>query len=135
MGIPILLWQCAMKLQFNYKYGLVAALILCVEIFIALKVHDSFIRPFAGDCLVVILIYTFIKTFTNISVVNALGIVLGFAILIEFTQLVHLTTILGLKSNNYLTIILGNTFSFLDICMYLLGSALVLGFEFGFNRK
>lgn len=135
MEIPIPLWQCAMKLQFNYKYGIVATLILCVEIFIALKVHDSFIRPFVGDCLVVILIYTFIKTFTNITVVNALGIVLGIAILIEFTQLVHLTTILGLKSNNFLTIILGNTFSFLDIGMYLLGGALVLGFEFGFNRK
>ncbi len=124
-----------MKLRFNYKYGIITALIIGIEIFIALKVHDSFIRPFAGDCLVVILIYTFIKTFVDISVKKAVGIVLALAVFIEFTQLVHLTTLMGLKSNNFLTAILGNTFSFPDICMYLLGGALVLGLEFIINRK
>ena len=37
--------------------------VLAVEVFIALYVHDSFVRPYLGDVLVVVVIYFFLRIF------------------------------------------------------------------------
>lgn len=37
--------------------------IFCIEVFIALYVRDSFIRPYMGDALVVVLVYSFVRIF------------------------------------------------------------------------
>lgn len=37
--------------------------LLAVEIFIALFVHDSVVRPYIGDVLVVIVLYFFVRIF------------------------------------------------------------------------
>ena len=42
-------------------YGLAFAVILVIEILIALFVHDSFIRPYGGDILVTVLICCFMR--------------------------------------------------------------------------
>ena len=34
--------------------------IFCIEVFIALYIRDSFIRPYMGDALVVVLVYSFV---------------------------------------------------------------------------
>ncbi|MEQ8155985.1 MAG: hypothetical protein ABRQ25_14035 [Clostridiaceae bacterium] len=39
------------------EYGIVFLVLLCVEVLIAMFAHDSIIRPFVGDILVVIVIY------------------------------------------------------------------------------
>ena len=44
-------------------YGVATLVIFLVEFLIARYVHDSFIRPYVGDVLVVILLYTFVRIF------------------------------------------------------------------------
>ena len=36
-------------------------ILLITEVLIALYVHDDFIRPYVGDAIVVIVIYTFVR--------------------------------------------------------------------------
>lgn len=43
------------------KYGAAFLLLLCVEVLIALYVHDDFIRPYIGDVLVVGVVYCFLR--------------------------------------------------------------------------
>ena len=73
-------------LKFERKYFFSAMILFLVEVFIALFVHDNFIRPFFGDVLVVILIYCFIKSFINSPVVVTAVAVLLFAYAIEVLQ-------------------------------------------------
>ena len=48
-----------MKFSFNKRYFLAFVALLVIEVLIAKFVTDSFIRPFVGDYLVMILIYLF----------------------------------------------------------------------------
>ncbi len=43
------------------RYLTMFLFLLLTELFIGIFVHDRFIRPYAGDVLVVILIYTFLR--------------------------------------------------------------------------
>ena len=45
-------------------YPIAMVIIFLVEVCIALFVRDRFIRPYVGDMLVVVLIYTFLRIFT-----------------------------------------------------------------------
>lgn len=38
-------------------------MIFCIEVLIALYVRDSFVRPYMGDALVVVLVYSFVRIF------------------------------------------------------------------------
>ena len=42
--------------------------IFCIEVFIALYVRDSFVRPYMGDALVVVLVYSFVRIFIGLTV-------------------------------------------------------------------
>ena len=113
----------------NGKYLAAAALLLLVEIFIALRVHDRWIRPHGGDVLVVILIYCSLRAFLNLPVVpTALG-VLAFSFLVETLQYFHLVARLGLEHNRFAAIVIGSSFEWLDLVSYTLGVAMVLGYE------
>ena len=50
-----------MKFSFNKRYFLAFVALLVIEVLIAKFVTDSFIRPFVGDYLVMILIYLFFR--------------------------------------------------------------------------
>lgn len=113
----------------NKKYLLIAVIFLIIEILIAVFVHDAFVRPFLGDMLVVILIYTFIKAFIKISYLKAAFIVWIFAILVEVSQHFNLIGILGLQDSEMGKAVLGNSFSWMDILMYSLGIILILFVE------
>ena len=39
--------------------------IFCIEVLIALYVRDRFIRPYVGDMLVVVLVYSFVRIFST----------------------------------------------------------------------
>mgnify|MGYP003114517925 CR=1 FL=1 len=56
-----------MKLQFNKSYFIVFFLLLIIEVLITIFYFNPFIRGFVGDILVVILIFSFIKTFICVS--------------------------------------------------------------------
>lgn len=73
-------------LTFNRNYFGFTILLLIVEIFIALYVHDAFVRPYVGDILVAILIYCFIKSFVTLPALPVAVSVLLFTFAIEFVQ-------------------------------------------------
>lgn len=113
-------------LKFNPGYFVFTVVFLSIEVFIALYVRDNFIRPYLGDLLVVILIYCFLKAFFKIPVFKAVLLVLAFSFLIEFLQYVDLIGILGLEHSTPAKMILGNSFSWEDLLMYLVGGVTIL---------
>ncbi|HBY69228.1 MAG TPA: DUF2809 domain-containing protein, partial [Flavobacteriaceae bacterium] len=80
-----------MKLQFNKSYFIVFFLLLIIEVLITIFYFNPFIRGFVGDILVVILIFSFIKTFICVSSKKVLLATLLFAFGIEFLQLFEIT--------------------------------------------
>ena len=123
-------------LRFNKTYFLLTILLFCTEVFIALFVHDNFIRPYFGDVLVVILIYCFIQTFFNLSKIKTAIYVLLFAFLIETLQYFNFITFLGLEKNKVAKTVIGNSFSFHDLLAYVAGILITLGIEkIAYKRK
>jgi hypothetical protein len=123
-----------LMIYFNLKYFAWAVLLLVVEIFIGLKMHDAIIRPYGGDFLVVILICCFVKAFLNLPVKpTALGALL-FAYEIEISHYFHLIKVFGLERSTAARLILGTSFSWTDMLMYTLGIILVLIIEHLFAK-
>lgn len=118
-----------MKLRFHRPAFIAFLLLLLIEIFIALFVHDRIIRPFGGDLLVVILIYYFICAFTNIKWVPAIIGVFVFACAVEAAQAFNLVQLLGLQHSRFWRIVIGTSFSWLDILAYALGAIFIMVIE------
>ena len=117
-------------------YSLIFFVLLLVEISIALWVRDDFIRPYLGDFLVVILIYSFLMSiFPKLSISKALIIVLVFSFSVEFFQLINIVEILNFQPPKIIMIVLGSSFSLGDLLAYSLGIPFILGIEYIFNRS
>jgi hypothetical protein len=120
---------------FQKKYFYSTLILFLTEICIAVFVNDSFIRPFIGDVLVVILIYCFFKTFLNIhSSIVALS-VFAFACTIEILQYFNFVKILGWQKYQIIAVSLGSTFDWKDIIAYAIGIVTVLWLENRTNKK
>ncbi len=115
--------------HFNKPYFIIALIIFCIEIIIALYVHDNFIRPYFGDFLVVILIYCFLKSFFKISVLPLAIGVLFFSYLIETLQYYKLVNMLGLQHSKLARIVIGTSFEWIDLIFYTAGIAVVILLE------
>jgi hypothetical protein len=115
--------------RFHRTYFLLALLLLVVEIFIALFVHDGFVRPYAGDFLVVIFLYCVVRSVTRFTVLQSAVGVLLFAYLIETAQAFQLVKVLQLEHIAAARIIIGNSFEWKDMLAYTLGIAVVLAVE------
>ena len=113
-------------MSFKLNYFILAILLLIIEVLIALFAHDEIIRPYAGDLLVVILLYCCIKSFVNSSATKTVVLVLLFAYMIESMQYFNLLRHLGLNKLAIANIIMGNYFTWIDILAYTLGILLVL---------
>jgi hypothetical protein len=122
-------------LTFDRKYFYATILLFLIEVFIGVFVHDSFIRPFVGDILVVILIYCLLKSFWKIRPNVAIAGVFIFACMVEGLQYLNIVDKLGIRQYKLLVIILGSSFDWGDILAYALGSAIVLWYEDSFHRK
>ena len=109
------------QFSFNKKYFYFFLIFFNLEIGIALFIKQPFIRYFCGDVFVVILLYTFIKSFLNVATNKTLFFVLSFAFLIEFFQYYKGIELLGLQNNTLAKIVLGTTFSVSDLGAYTLG--------------
>ncbi|MFK7932694.1 MAG: DUF2809 domain-containing protein [Saprospiraceae bacterium] len=106
---------------FRKKYLFLTIILFIIEVLIALYVRDSFIRPYFGDFLVVILIYCFLRTFLSISPLYIAIFTLLFAFAIEIGQYFKLVEILGLKGNKLAETVIGTGYSNHDMVMYTLG--------------
>jgi hypothetical protein len=91
--------------------------------------HDGFVRPYGGDFLVVILLYCFVKSFINFPVMLTAGWVLVFAYMVEVSQYFHLVNLLGMQYSKTAKILLGTSFSFIDMLIYTMGILLVIVVE------
>ena len=105
-------------------YGLAFAVILVIEILIALFVHDSFIRPYGGDILVTILICCFMRMIFLDKIPLLPVWVFLFAVFVEVLQYFDIVSLLGLGDIKFLVVLIGNSFSVADIICYAVGSVL-----------
>lgn len=109
-------------------FGLTIGLFL-IEVLIAMYVRDDFIRPYFGDFLVVILMYCFIRAFTNLGVKPALLAVLMFSYLIEVLQYLNFVEWVGLGNSELARTVIGTSFEWIDIVAYTTGGLAIIWVE------
>ncbi|KQT24389.1 hypothetical protein ASG22_10280 [Chryseobacterium sp. Leaf405] len=116
-----------MKYKFNYKYFAATIFIFLIEVLIATKLKNIFfVRAYLGDVIVVILLYTFIKSF--IKVKNNQQLIFGifiFSCLVEFAQYFNIAEKLGFQPGSLMYIVIGNSFSWVDILCYAIGCLMI----------
>ncbi len=116
-------------LQFNWRYFLIATLLFITEVFIAMFVHDQFIRPYFGDFLVVMLVYCFVKSFLNTPFLKTAIAVLVFSFAIEVLQYINIVNKIGLGHSTLAKTVIGTSFEWLDLIAYTLGIVFVIYVE------
>ncbi len=110
-------------------YAIATVMLLLIEVLIALYVHDAFVRPYIGDVLVVIVIYTFIRIFVPERCKLLPLYVFIFAALVEFSQMFHIVEVLGWQDNRFLSVLVGSVFDWKDILCYATGCILLGVYE------
>ena len=110
-------------------YGTAAMALIIIEIFIACFVHDSLIRPYGGDILIVGVIYFFVKTIYPKRIPYLPLGIFFFAVGVECLQYIDIVTILGLEEYKFFGVLIGTTFSWMDIVCYGIGSLLLVWYE------
>jgi len=119
-----------MTLKFNKTYFTITLVLFITEVFIAIYLKSGFIRHTFGDFLVVILLYSFFKSFIKIHSFKLAIAVLLLSFFVEFLQLANILKLLHLQNNNLAKIVLGSTFNFSDLMAYTLGIVVALMIEF-----
>jgi len=117
----------------NYLYATI--LLFGIELFIGFYVNDRFVRPYVGDYLVVILLYTLLRTFWNERVKVVAYSVLIFSFVLEVLQYFKLVDLLGLGHIKLARILIGTSFAWEDLVAYFLGIMTVLWWEGIFNKN
>jgi hypothetical protein len=114
-----------MKFRFCKKYAILSIGLFAVEISIALFIQDRLVRPFVGDMLVVILIFTVCRSVINVNHFRLALCVLIFSFAVEIGQYFNLISILGLQHIELARTIVGTTFDFHDLFAYSAGILLI----------
>ena len=98
---------------------------MVIETFIALYVHDDFIRPYVGDMLVVVVVYCFVRIFIPTKMwYLPIGVFL-FAAGVELLQYFNLVSLLGLEGNRFARIVLGSVADIKDVGCYAVGCVIL----------
>lgn len=111
------------------KYGMAFLVFFITEVLIALYVHDSFIRPYVGDILVVILLYCGVRIIIPDKVKLLPLWIFVFASFVEGLQYLNLVKILGVENNTFLRVLIGSVFDWKDILCYGIGTIILLLYE------
>lgn len=109
-------------------------LLLIMEILIALFINDNFIRPYVGDVLVALLICSFLRIFFPKGIPSLPVYVFLFAVAVEVGQYFDIIGLLEIESQ-FLSILLGRTFSIFDILCYAIGCLLSFEINCIMDRK
>ncbi|MDB4297832.1 DUF2809 domain-containing protein, partial [Flavobacteriaceae bacterium] len=103
-------------------YLIISVLLILVEVVIETQFKTGFIRFYFGDYLMVIGIYTVIKTIKPSCNSLALAFsVLVFSFSVEILQSINIIKMLGYQRSRLTDIVLGSTFSIGDLICYTLG--------------
>ena len=105
----------------NKPYIFITILLFVIEVLIALFINDTFIRPFVGDVLVVMLLFSLVRIFYSGNGVKLAVAILLFSFLIELSQYYRLIEFLGVEEIKLAQIILGFTFDEIDLIAYTVG--------------
>ena len=105
-------------------YASLFMIIFLIELYIALYVHDDFVRPYIGDVFVTMLICCFCRIFFPQGIRLLPVYVLIFAMLVETAQYFNIITHLGLQDNALACTIIGTSFSHIDLICYAVGCIL-----------
>ena len=116
-------------------YGVATLGIFLVELFIALFVRDKFIRPYVGDMLVVVLVYTCVRVLLPEKPRLLPLYVFLFAAGVEALQGMRIVELLGLQDNRFFSVLIGTTFDWKDIACYGVGCLLLGVWEVWLWRK
>lgn len=110
-----------MKKRIPYITGFF--LLLIIEVLIALFISGGFIRNYFGDVIVVWAVYCFVKIFLVKAdcYITAFGVMI-FAFLVEFLQYIHIVDILGLGDIAFFRVLIGTSFSVIDLICYTAGT-------------
>ncbi|AUG57571.1 ribosomal maturation YjgA family protein [Acetivibrio saccincola] len=119
----------------NKRYLAAFFIFLTIEIIIALFIRDNIIRPYVGDILVVILLYTFIKSFIRKPIKFLPLYIFIFSVMVEILQYLNIVEILNIQGNKVLSTIVGATFDIKDIFCYLVGCIILIIWEVHFIDK
>jgi hypothetical protein len=117
------------------EYAVATLALLAIEVLIALFVHDAFVRPYVGDVLVVIVLYTFVRIFVPEKCRLLPLWIFLFAVVVEVLQYFEIVRVLGLSENRFMRVLIGGTFDWRDIACYALGCALLWLWEFVGKKK
>lgn len=123
-----------MKFKFNLSYFIVFLTLLVIETLIAINLKDGFFRQTFGDFLVVILLYSFFKSFIKDKSFQIALAVFILSYTVEFLQFFNFLEFLHLQNNSLAKIILGSTFHMSDLVAYTIGIITILIFENLQNR-
>ena len=130
--------DCSAEIGIRKKrigYGVATLGIFLVELFIALFVRDRFIRPYVGDMLVVVLVYTCVRVlFPEKPRLLPLYVFL-FAAGVEALQGIRIVELLGLQDNRFFSVLIGTTFDRKDIVCYGVGCVMLGLWEVWLWRK
>ena len=110
-------------------YALTTIILLVIEVLIALFVHDSIIRPYVGDVLVVVVIYKFVRIFVPERVVFLPLYIFVFSVGVELLQLVNIVDKLGLSDNRFFSVLIGTVFDIKDVICYAVGCLILGGYQ------
>lgn len=116
-------------------YLIIFLILFLTELLIALFVNDSFVRPYIGDVLVVMLICAFLRIFIPQKIKLLPIFATVFAVAIEALQYFDFVNLLGLADNRVLSIALGRTFDIKDIICYIVGGAIFFAAERIINNR
>lgn len=115
-----------MKLKIKPKYLLLTILIFLVEVLIATVLKNNFfIRAYLGDVIVVMLLYTFVKSFFTVNDTKLILGIFAFSCVVEFAQYFNIAEKLGFQPGSLMYIVIGNSFSWVDIACYAAGCLLL----------
>lgn len=115
-------------------YAVLTAVLLLVEICIALFVRDRFIRPYGGDILVTLLLCCFARIFIPQKLRLMPLLVFVFAALVEVGQYFDFAALLGLADIPFFSVLLGRSFSAADLLCYAAGCVLFFLVEYLLHR-
>ena len=110
--------------QKRLGYSIATIGIFLIELLIALFVRDKFIRPYVGDMLVVVLLYTCIRIVLPEKPRLLPLYVFLLSTCVELLQGMNIVERLGLQDSRFFSILIGTTFDVRDIVCYGVGCVL-----------
>lgn len=116
--------------RMRLTYLAITAAIFLVEVAIALRlIGGPAVRGSIGDALVIALIYFFLRGVFLCSPVRACALAIAAGFVAEALQYIHIVELLGFAKGSIIYTLIGNTFSVMDLLMYVIGGVLAISVD------